>query len=354
LTDPKLRLPVEVADVTAVWLSAALATPVRDVEVLAAHSGTTGRARLGLRYERDEGQPASVFVKLAPFDERQRRFVDAVGLGIAEARFYRDVAAAVPVRVPHVWHAAVDGARYVMVLEDLVASQARFPRPDDADLDEFIARLVDELARLHAAFWADPELIDGSLAFVGDGSRLAFGAGGSFVGHAVERFAADLPPVFAELGARYVADAPAIAALWDLEPRTLAHGDAHLGNLFADGTRPGFFDWAMVMPRAGMWDVAYALCGSVPRDVRRANETAWIARYCAGLADAGVALDEAQAWEQYRLFAVYAWVSATSTAGVGTRFQRADVAVGGMVRATAAVDDLDSLGAVAAALNVRS
>jgi aminoglycoside phosphotransferase (APT) family kinase protein len=354
LTGPTLAVPVEVTDVTAAWLSAALATTVRDVEVLAAHSGTTGRARLGLRYERDEGQPASVFVKLAPFDERQRRFVDAVGLGVAEARFYRDVAATVPVRVPYVWHAAVDGSRYVMVLEDLVAAQARFPRPDDGDLDEFVGRLVDELARLHAQFWAAPELAVGSLAFVGDGTRLAFGAGGSFVGHAVERFAAELPPVFAELGARYVADAPAIAALWDLEPRTLAHGDAHLGNLFIDGGRPGFFDWAMVMPRAGMWDVAYVLCGSVPRGVRRAHETEWIRRYCTGLAGAGVKLDEAEAWEQYRLFALYAWVSATSTAGVGTRFQRADIARGGMVRATAAVDDLDSLGALSAALNARS
>jgi hypothetical protein len=109
----------------------------------------------------------------------------------------------------------------------------------------------------------------------------------------------------------------------------------------------------MVMPRAGMWDVAYVLCGSVPRDVRRAHETEWIARYCAGLARAGVDLDEAEAWEQYRLFAVYAWVSATSTAGVGERFQRADIARGGMVRATAAVDDLDSLGALAARLNAR-
>ncbi len=328
-----------------------LDTPVRDVEVLAAHSGTTGRARLAVRYERDEGQPASVFVKLAPFDARQRRFVDAVGLGVAEARFYRDVAATVPVRVPHVWHAAVEGSGYVMVLEDLIAAEARFPRPDDPDLDEFIGRLVDELARLHAQFWATPELVDGPLAFVGEGTRLSFGGGGSFVGHAVEQFAAELPPVFAELGARYVADAPAIAGLWDLEPRTLAHGDAHLGNLFADGIRPGFFDWAMVMPRAGMWDVAYVLCGSVPRDVRRAHETQWIRRYCAALDAAGVSLDESDAWEQYRLFAVYAWVSATSTAGVGTRFQRADVARGGMLRATAAVEDLDSLGALDAALN---
>ena len=82
-------------ELTPAWVGAALDAPVRAVEVLDAHSGTTGRVRLGVTYDGDAaGRPASVFVKLAPFDERQRRFVDAVGLGVAEARFYRDVGGA--------------------------------------------------------------------------------------------------------------------------------------------------------------------------------------------------------------------------------------------------------------------
>ena len=336
-------IPLSVADVTPAWLSEVLDVDVTGVEVLAAHSGTTGRARLRLISRGGDTGPESVFVKLAPFDERQRRFVDAVGLGIAEARFYRDVAATLAVRVPTVWHAALDGDRYIMVLEDLTASGARFPRPDDPALDHLIGALVDELARLHAPTWGSPTLLEGPLAFVGAGARLAFGAGGGFIGKAVERFAPDMPPMFARRGALYGERAPEIAALWELEPRTLAHGDPHLGNLFVDGERPGFFDWAMVMPRAGMWDVAYVLCGSVPRGLRRAHEREWIRRYCAALARGGVVLDEAAAWDQYRLFAVYAWVSATSTAGVGERFQRAEVALGGMARATAAIEDLDVL-----------
>jgi hypothetical protein len=283
-------------------------------------------------------------VKLAPFDERQRRFVDAVGLGVAEATFYRDLAAATPVRVPRVWHAAVDDGRYVMVLEDLVASGCRFPRPDDADVGDLAGRILDELASLHARFWASPALGDGRLAFVRRGARLAFGAGGPFIARAVDRFGAEMPPAFTRLGELYVARAPEIAALFEQEPRTLAHGDPHLGNLFVDGDRPGFFDWGMVMARAGMWDVAYVLCGSVPSELRRAHERAWIRRYRDGLAARGVELDEATAWDQYRLFAVYAWASATSTAGVGERWQSAAVGRGGMARATAAVEDLDAVG----------
>jgi hypothetical protein len=337
-------LPVDVDDVTPSWLSDVLDVPVTDVDVVARHSGTTGRARLALTYGPDApDRPASMFVKLAPFDERQRRFVDAVGLGIAEARFYRDVAATVAVRVPRVWHAAIDHGRYVMVLEDLVASGCRFPSPGDGDLAAVIGRLVDELARLHAPFWGSAELDHGSLAFVGDGSRLAFGAGGPFIARAVSRFAAEMPPVFSRLGELYVEAAPRVAELWATRPCTLVHGDAHLGNLFVDGERPGFFDWGMVMPRAGMWDVAYVLCGSVPTELRRAHELDWIRRYCDGLARQGVELDETAAWDQYRLFAVYAWVSSTSTAGVGDRWQSEAVGRGGMARATAAVDDLDAV-----------
>ena len=334
-------------DLTAAWVGAALDAPVRAVEVLDAHSGTTGRVRLGVAYEDDAARPASVFVKLAPFDERQRRFVDAVGLGVAEARFYRDVAARTPVRLPHVWNSAVVGDRYVMVLEDLVASGARFPTPHDPDLVDYVTALVDELAALHAAFWASPELVDGPLAFVGEGLRLQYGGGGPFIARALDRFADELPPTFRAVGDLYVAQTPAIAALFDdAAPRTLAHGDPHLGNLFADGARPGFFDWGMVQHRAGMWDVAYVLCQSVPTELRRAHEGAWLDQYRARLAAHGVALDAATQWDQYRLFAVYAWASATSTAGVGERWQRAEVGQGGMVRSTAAVDDLDSVGFV--------
>ena len=50
-------------------------------------------------------------------------------MGVAEARFYRDLAPEMPVRVPHAWSRRDTDAddRYVMVLEDLVASGCRFP-----------------------------------------------------------------------------------------------------------------------------------------------------------------------------------------------------------------------------------
>jgi len=336
-------VPLDVADVTAEWLSSVLDRPIAGAEVVARHSGTTGRTRVALTYADRDQEPSSVFVKLAPFEERQRRFVDTVGLGVAEARFYREVAATVPVRVPEVFHAEVDdGGGYVMVLEDLEAAGCRFPSPRDDDIAEVTGRIVDELATLHARFWEGPAL-DGALAFVQDGYRLAFGGGGPFIQRAIDRFADEMPPAFRRLGELYVAETPRIAELYDAGPRTLAHGDPHLGNLFVDGDRPGFYDWGMVMRRSGMWDVAYVLCNGLPAEVRRANERSWIDRYLAGLAASGVTLDPDTAWQQYRLFAVYAWSSATSTAGVGDRWQRVEYGRAGMEAATTAVDDLDSI-----------
>jgi hypothetical protein len=94
---PALAIPVDVDDVTAEWISGVTGFDVAATEVLDRHSGTTGRARIALSYggSDDGALPPSVFVKLPPFDERQREFVARTGLGSAEARFYRDLAAAI-------------------------------------------------------------------------------------------------------------------------------------------------------------------------------------------------------------------------------------------------------------------
>jgi hypothetical protein len=341
-----LAIPVETSELTPAWLAAALDAPVVGVEVLESHSGTTGRARLGLSYAAGAapGAPASVFVKLAPFDLAQRGFVDRVGLGVSEARFYRELAAEVPVRVPRVWHAALDGERrYVMVLEDLRASACRFPRPRDADVAAYSRAVVEAMGRLHARYRETPRFA-GDLAWVaarGTGER---GAGGGLIVQARDLLAARLPPVFAEICDFFGAHVGAITDLWNEGPATLVHGDAHMGNLFADGAVPGFLDWAMVGRASGLRDVAYYCCNSVPAAIRRAHERAWLERYREVLAEEGVSLGAAEAWDGYRLFAIYSGVAATSTAAMGSLWQPEHVGLGGTERATASVEELDCLG----------
>ena len=64
-------------EISADWLSAALAPRfpglrVTGVEVVDAHTGTTGRARLRLRHAGAPGAPDTLFVKLPPEDPAQR------------------------------------------------------------------------------------------------------------------------------------------------------------------------------------------------------------------------------------------------------------------------------------------
>jgi len=147
-----VTIPAAVEELKPAWFSEVLGMKVDRVEVLDAHSGTTGRARVGLTGVAT--LPASVFVKLQPFSPEQRGFLRKIGLGVAEARLYDAVGGELPVRIPRVWHAACDAAdgSFVMVLEDLAASDCRFPTPADADVLGVATSLVDELALLHAGY----------------------------------------------------------------------------------------------------------------------------------------------------------------------------------------------------------
>jgi hypothetical protein len=336
-------LPVDVEDLTAAWFSSALGLDVTAIEVLDRSSGTTGRARVALRGEPDV--PSTVFVKLPPFDERQRRFVNMVGMGVAEARFYRDLAAEVPVRVPRTWFADTDDADgYVMVLEDLVAAGCRFPNPADDDIVHRSLDIVEQLAALHARFWESPRFDEGGdLAWLAPRGTGGAGGGSKFVQMAVDTLGPQLPDPFHRLADIYLARHEDIAGLWNSGERTFVHGDPHMGNLFVDTIgvdRTGFLDWAVIGRSPGLRDIAYVLCNSVPAEVRAPNERAWLERYCELLGRSGIELAFDRAWEQYRLFAVYSWVSATSTAGMGSKWQPLHIGLAGTQRATAACDAL--------------
>jgi phosphotransferase family enzyme len=340
-------LPVDVDDLTAPWFSAVLGRDVADATVLDRSSGTTGRARVALRGE--PTLPATVFVKLPPFDAQQRTFVDLTGMGVAEARFYRDLASEVPVRVPRVWFAETDGHGYVMVLEDLTASGCRFPAADDADIAFRARDIVEQLAMLHARYWESDRFAPGNdLEWLAARGMTRGGGGGrTFIEQAVATLGDHMDAAFHRIAGIYLSRTDDVVGLWAEGTGTLVHGDSHLGNLFvdvADGDRTGFLDWAVLCRAPGIRDVAYVLCNSVPAGVREGIERELVARYCALLAGAGIDVDPDDTWDQYRLFAVYSWVAATATAGMGSKWQPIDVGISATRRATAACAHLDSAG----------
>jgi aminoglycoside phosphotransferase (APT) family kinase protein len=346
------RLPSEVEELDAPWFSRVLDRDVTDATVVARSTGTTGRARVVLAGE--PGVPASVFVKLPPFDEQQRALVDHTGMGVAEARFYRDLASEVQVRVPGVWFAETDGHGYVMVLEDLVASGCRFPSPDDADIETRARDIVEQLASLHAPYWESERFAaGGDLEWLSERGARGGGGGRKFIQQAVEVLGDQLDESFHRIADLYIAHAPEIVQLQREGPGTLVHGDSHIGNLFVDvagGDRTGFLDWAVLCRAPGIRDVAYTMCNSVPDQVREVIEREVVDNYCELLGREGVDLDPTETWDQYRLFAIYSWVSAASTAGMGSKWQPISIGLSATKRTTAACAHLDTVGLIESVL----
>ncbi len=336
-----LNIPASVDDLTPSWFSEALGEKVTAVEVLDAHSGTTGRARVRLT---SESLPETLFVKLQPFTPEQRAFLRQVGLGVAEARLYAKLGSELPVRIPRVWHSATDEAEgsFVMVLEDLVASGCRFPTPHDDDILDVARSAMTELAVLHSTYsgreipWlATP---DGMRRKPDDPKTAARRT--HFIRLALDQFGAEMGPEFRRLAQLYIERSGDIIGLFGEGALTLIHGDTHSGNLFVDDGRTGFYDWAVVGRGPGMRDVAYFLCNSLPTDVRRSEQHTLLASYRCALEDNGVALDERTALEQYRLFSLYSWIAAVSTAAVGSQWQPIEIARAAMVLTTTAIEDL--------------
>lgn len=344
-------------ELTPAWMTHVLAARcpgvrVRAVLPLGAHSGTTDHLRLGLTYDATgtgATPPASVFVKRPPARLATRLFVNVLRLGATEVRFYRDLAAAVPVETPDVFHAAVAGrgGRFVLVLEDLAARDVRFTDVAQPLAVDAARRVVRALARLHAVFWESPRL-DADLAWTADRreDRIGRFLSAIAVRPALRRFG-DLVPRELQAAAARITDARGpLEAAWAEGPRTLVHGDAHAGNLYFPPDGVGFLDWQVVQSGQGMRDVTYFLVQSLPTDLRRRYERHLIGLYLGTLADQGAAAPEPDvAWRQHRLHAIYAWIAATVTAAAAT-LQSEAIVRAGLARSGAAVMDLDAIALV--------
>lgn len=334
-------IPRTMADLDVAWLSESLGGTVRSCERVAVTAGTTARARIRLD---GDGVPPSVFVKLAPTALATRAFVDVMGLGATEVRFYREIAPDLPVAVPRAYAACADPAtgRFVLLLEDLAARGCRFGDVARAAGADDAAAVVGALARLHAAFWNSPRFgrdLSWVASHAADPNNAVIRP---LVRGALRRVARThaglIPP-----GARGLIDRRD-----DLErtladgPITLLHGDPHLGNLYFDADGPGFLDWQVVRKGSGLRDLAYFLVLSLDGETRRAHQADFVKEYLRELGAAAPSFDEA--WLRYRLETAYAWIAAVVTTGLGG-LQAAEVAATGLRRAAAALVELETVAA---------
>jgi hypothetical protein len=345
-----LHIPDNLDRLTAEWLAHVLGAPVTGFSVVDAHSGTTGRALLELEYAGPVQLPDRLFVKLPPTDAMQRAFVVSSGMGLRESRFYAELSAELPVRVPRCYFAASDdsGEEYIMLLENLVDGGCTFNNASTRYSLDYVRQVLDAFARLHAGYWCSPRF-DTDLSWLEPPLQHEIAL--QLIARAMELHAADMPPVFREMGELYLTQADAIHRLWTQGDPTLIHGDVHDANLFYDGDRPGFLDWAVVARGPAMRDVGYFLAGTLTAEDQRESAGELLAYYRDQLLALGApAPPTASLWRQYQWHAAYVWVGAAVTLAMGDAWQPVNYVLASLERLHAALERLDSVAAIRSAL----
>jgi hypothetical protein len=297
---------------TAEWLTAALAEPLAGGRITAVDAAPVGTGqmcdslRLALTVEgAPDGMPLSVVAKLPAADPTSRATALNLRSYEKEVRFYQQLAPALPIATPTVFHADIDPetASFVLLMEDMAPARAG---DQLAGCTVAVAEsAVDELVGLHAPRWADPALAE--LEWLhGDPE-----AGRAFLAMMLpvfwsgfkDRYATVMDPHVGPVGEELFGHLEAYLTPTGV-PLTITHGDYRLDNLLLDpddGHVRGVVDWQTVAVGPALVDVAYVMgAGLLPED-RRPVEEALVRRYHDGLRAAGIDdLDWDTCWQEHR------------------------------------------------------
>jgi hypothetical protein len=341
-------LPRTVADIDAAVLSNVMGRPVRSARILGSDAGTSSRARVVLT---GRGVPDSVFIKLSAETAVTRMMGELGRLGHTEVQFYSQLAPEV-IGVPEVYGTAFDTwtGRYLLVLEDLPATCV-FPDTLHPISTDQASLVVELLANLHATFWDRMRPSGrGPLGWLytpsGDVTSLLTG---SLMKASMKRLA-QRTAIPIDNG-RFIADNyRAVAALIDAPPHTVMHGDAHPGNMYFRDGEAGLLDWQAARRGHPSRELAYTLITSLTPQDRRAAQRDLLDVYRKALAAAGGPdLDRDDLWLRFRQGALYGYVAPLITAGIGG-MQVEDIAMEGLRRGVAALDDLETVAALKGSL----
>lgn len=330
------------------WLAAKMRVApecIAGAHIEEVHTGTASRSRLHIGYTGDPVGPTSLFIKSRAPDFGSVLFGVLFDLGGNEVNFYRSLRSESPVKSPEVFHCEGGSSDYVMLLEDLTDQDCSFrDLASKCTADE--ARLVvTMLARLHAAFWESARFHT-DLAWVkryetNRDHRMLDLVRRVAVPIAFEKYGDVLPDEIRAVVPHLMDNYLRLEEEWARGPRTLLHGDAHLGNIYFQAGEAGLLDWQVCQFGQGMRDVTYFLVNSLAEKIRLEHQESLIRHYLVTLAEHGATLDFDTAWRQYRLQSVYAWIAGVVTAP--SNFQPDTVVVAGLSRACKAILDLDAI-----------
>jgi len=275
------------------WVTAALRTADLDATVTSVTVRPVGTGQMSGTYMLELGgtsAPARIVLKVAS-SERSTRTRASTAYR-AEVGFYRDLAAAVAMRVPASYLAIIDddGTRFNLLLEDVSpAEQGDQIAGAEVDVVTVAAR---NLAGLHASTWCDDTLWQRPWLVRTDAARARvlrsiYDASATTF---AQRFADRLDPVHLQtiLG---IGEHIEPFLLDRQTPFAAVHGDYRLDNLLIAPTGEVIaVDWQTVTVGLPGRDLAYLISTSLSVDDRRLAEREIVAAYHRALIDGGVSL----------------------------------------------------------------
>ena len=309
-----LKFPDDPAELTPELLTAAMSIHrpglvVRDLEIVEAIHAASGQASTADRVILDLDYAPGPGVDALP-----RRVVLKTMLVTphapavmyeTECRFYGEVRPTVPFEAPEFFAAAFDRGtgHFGLILEDLTARGAVFPNVTMDITLEQVRSLIRHLAALHAKYWQSPALEKDFAWMATPGS----GGMEEFFKHLMPMIQSNLDadPWREELCAPIGRSVPELHAdmvkiaetALERGPRTLLHGDTHLGNSYALGSDAmGWLDFQLSHRGCYSRDLTYIITTALPIERRRAHERELITFYLEELRRLGVA--ETPSWQE--------------------------------------------------------
>jgi Ecdysteroid kinase-like family len=227
---------------------------------------------------------------------------------ILEADFYDKLAPKLSVQLPDCVATVIDReAQFaVVIMRDLIAQGARFCTALEAFSADEAAASLEQLARLHAsrALLAETPWVS---------RRIAQLANAQYVTQPMLQEMLNGPrgeglPARTRDAILLLRALKALAARDEAIPQVLIHGDAHAGNIFRTAKGPGLIDWQLLQRGGWALDIPYHIAAVLPVDVAEKEERALLAHYLDALRRLGGAVPgPEEAWEQYRMSAVYGY-----------------------------------------------
>jgi len=307
-----LEIPELPEELTADWLSAALGTGIRhlDQEILGQGQGFLGDI---IRLHLTSDEPATPRTLIAKLPKKANRTMgEMLGVYEREVLFFQELGDRVPVRIPKIHYSHYDpdagsakqkeilkaldglpgfftplinllgqkvagakGRRYLILMEDL----AEFSPGDQFEgaEPEACARVLEQFAPAHRAFWGSPQLDEKFWLLPMDiDSRMRQGMYRRVLPHYLAEVDESLAPYVRWLGEHHAALTDRLTAQ---APTTLIHCDLRLDNICFDGERCAYLDWQLIRSGPAAYDVAYFLSSALDPSEDAAMEDAILRRY---------------------------------------------------------------------------